>query len=137
MVDVRVDGDFLVVDGAGGEQIRLSLLIPLSKIDVMMDLMEAEEAAGDDESALRQVGAYRRIRREVLPESVSATLESLDDGGLAMQLIGEWSRAIGDRLGKAVSSGATGSDIPSSSQRISGNRSGSGAKKSPRTKRSA
>lgn len=137
MVNASVDGDFLVVEGVGDEPLRLSLLIPLSRIDVMMDLMEAEQAAGDDEAALRQVGAYRRIRREVLPESVSAELEALNDGGLAMQLIGEWARAIGERLGKAVNFGGTGSDTQSKSQPISGKLSASAAKRSPRTKRNS
>lgn len=137
MVNASVDGDFLVVDGVGDESLRLSLLIPLSRIDVMMDLMEAEQAAGDDESALRQVGAYRRIRREVLPESVSAALEALDDGALAMRLVGEWSRAVGERLGKAVNIGGTEPDIRSKSQPTSGKPSASAAKRSPRTKRNS
>jgi hypothetical protein len=88
--------DFLVVEdklkcqtGADGE-ISLNLLVPLSRIELFMDMGELE---------IEQKKLPRYLIDNIMDPADKAVLEGMKDGAKAILLAGKFAEALGARMG--------------------------------------
>lgn len=91
----EVVGDDLVVTHASGQPVRLSLQLGGEALDRWLTVVD-ESIGWRDEAD--------RLRFEVMPDYVRSIVDPIHeaDAIFAVQVIRQWSKAVNDRLGKAL-----------------------------------
>lgn len=110
-VSCKVSGDALVVT-RDEATLRMALAVPIDRLEVWLEI--------DQDAPFWNV--HQTIRDDVMPDEARdqlATIESVDAVD-AVQVTAEWSRAIGVRLGKALSVSSSGVIIEQPSPETSG-----------------